>query len=362
MKKDWLIQLPTAWLASAKKARRWLDECPWPWMLGVGIGLGMGLGAMALMGIGGWLGQGLCLLALVLAVAVGRNAQPILVGAPVPPQAKPKTEKPKPTPQPAWLPHKPRLVVDIPGLLEMIELPGGTFPMGSPDSDDLAYDNEKPQHLVTVSAFAMGRFAVTRKLYREILNTAPSAWQGAKDDDQLPANYISWFDAIAFCNALSERQALQPCYRRVGDQVEWHRAANGYRLPTEAEWEYAVRAGTKTRWFCGDEPTELGRYAWFSDNAGNRIHPVGEKDPNPWGFHDLSGNVWEWCWDWYGEYSAGPADNPDGPAKGLLRVLRGGACWRGAGALRSAARSRLVPEFWDVNRGFRCVRGPRRPF
>jgi hypothetical protein len=173
--------------AQAKKARRWLDERAWQGSLVVGMGLGVGLGAWALLGIGGWPGQGLCLLLLGLAVAAGINAQPILVGAPVAPKPKQSEIKPKPD----WPPLKPRIVKDIPGLLEMVELPGGTFLMGSPDSDKQAYDDEKSQHSVTVSAFAMARLPITRKLYREILGKGLSAWEEDKDDDLLLANYVS---------------------------------------------------------------------------------------------------------------------------------------------------------------------------
>jgi formylglycine-generating enzyme required for sulfatase activity len=340
----------------AKKARRWLDERSWQGLLVVGIGLGVGLGAWALLGIGGWPGQGLCLLVLALAVAAGINAQPILVGAPVAPKPKQSETKPKPD----WPPLKPRIVKDIPGLLEMVELPGGTFLMGSPDSDDQAYSNEKPQHPVTISAFAMACLPVTRKLYREILGKSPSAWEQDKEDDLLPANVVTWFDAVEFCNALSKRQGLRLCYRKVGDQVEWDHDANGYRLPTEAEWEYAVRAGTTTRWFFGDDPAELGRYAWFRDNAEGRVHPVGEKNPNPWGLHDLIGNVWEWCWDEYGNYSASSASGSADPGRRWLRVLRGGAYWYEPRDLRSAVRVRYGSEVRSVSVGVRCVRGPRR--
>jgi len=328
-----------------KNLRRRLDELPWPWLLALGIGLGAGLGAGALLGVGGWVGQGLCLLVLGLALRLGWNAQPVLVGAPVPPSVeKPEPAPPPPKkPKPDWPPRQPRPVVDIPGLLEMVELPGGTFQMGSPDTDDLAWDNEKPQHSVTVSTFAIARYPVTRELW-EMLDKSPKEWQRDHDDDQLPANYVNWFDAVDFCNALSQRQGLRPCYRINGDQVDWDHEANGYRLPTEAEWEYAVRAGTTTRWFCGDDPAELGRYAWFTDNSGSRVHPVGEKESNPWGLHDMIGNVWEWCWewcwDWYSGYSKeDSAIDSIGPLAGVSRVLRGGAC---SCAWTSTCRSRTA--------------------
>ena len=339
------------------------NDLPWPWLLALGIGLGAGLGAGALLGVGGWLGQGLCLLVIGLALRLGWNAQPVLVGAPVPPVAK-KPEpirQPAKKPEPAWPPRKRRLVEDIPGLLEMMELPGGTFQMGSPDTDDLARDREKPQHSVTVSAFAIARYPVTRQLYREILGRSPEQWKET-GDDQLPANYLTWFDAVKFCNALSAKQGLRPCYRIDGDRVDWDRKANGYRLPTEAEWEYAVRAGTTTRWFFGDDDAELSRYAWFTSNSGGRVHPVGEKKSNPWNLHDMIGNVWDWCWDWFGDYSkdAAAVIDPIGSSTGVGRVLRGGAYWGEGRYLRSADRFRDEPENRLDLVGVRCVRGPRR--
>ena len=188
----------------------------------------------------------------------------------------------------------------------MVELPSGTFLMGSPDSDSEAFDDEKPQHKVTVSAFCISRYPVTRQLYRDIVGSSPEEWSREKDDYLLPANFVNWFEAARFCNALSAHVGLSPCYRIDDERVEWDREADGYRLPTEAEWEYACRAGTTSKWFFGDEEKELGRYAWFAGNSGNKVHPVGEKKPNPWDLHDMIGNVWEWCWDWYAEYPSQP--------------------------------------------------------
>ena len=211
--------------------------------------------------------------------------------------------------------------------------------MGSPDTDAEAHEDEKPRHEVTVSAFAISRYPITRELYRELCGTLPEAWQRDSDDNRLPANDVSWFDAVSFCNALSQQVGLQPCYRIDGTHVAWDTNADGYRLPTEAEWEYACRAGTTSRWFFGDDPTALDRYAWFAANANNKVQPVGEKAPNPWGLHDMSGNVWEWCWDWYDTYRAEAVIDPIGPENGDRRVLRGGSAWRGdPWRLRSADR------------------------
>jgi formylglycine-generating enzyme required for sulfatase activity len=258
--------------------------------------------------------------------------------------------EPAPTPEPSLL-----------ELLEMVELPGGTFWMGSPDTDAEAYESEKPRHEVTVSAFAISRYPITRELYQKLCGTSPASWQRDSDDNRLPANNVSWFDAVSFCNALSQQVGLQPCYRIDGAYVAWDTNADGYRLPTEAEWEYACRTGTTSRWFFGDDPAALDRYAWFAANANNPAQPVGEKAPNPWGLHDMSGNVYEWCWDWYDTYRAEAVIDPVGPENGDRRVLRGGSAWGGVPKnLRSARRARNEPDGRGVFIGFRCVCRPRR--
>ena len=155
------------------------------------------------------------------------------------------------------------------------------------------------------------------------------------------------------------KRALPPCYRIQGNLVDWDREAEGYRLPTEAEWEYAVRAGTATRRFCGDTEDSLGRYAWYTNNSGG-VQPVGQKEPNPWGLLAMMGNVWGWCWVWFGDYSADTAVDPVSSPSGSLRVLRGGAVWFVARNLRSAYRGWNEPESRDFVVGFRGVRGPRR--
>ena len=173
---------------------------------------------------------------------------------------------------------------------------------------------------------------------------------------RLPAYSVSWFEAVQFCNALSAQQGLQPCYLIDGEQVTWDEEADGYRLPTEAEWEYAVRADTTTRWFCGDEATALGDYAWYAENAGRRVQPVGQKKPNPWGLYDMAGNVWEWCWDWYGPYAAEAVMTRVDLRLALFRVLRGGAYGDEARDLRSASRTGPSPSSGTPPSGFAwCV-------
>ena len=209
---------------------------------------------------------------------------------------------------------------------------------------------ERPQHEVTVSAFAISPYLITRQLYREWMADTPSQWQRDEVDERLPANYVSWFDAIRYYNALSKAAGLTPCYRINGEQVAWCTSADGYRLPTEAEWEYASRAGTASKWFCGDDEAVLERYAWFAENSKSQAHPMGEKAPNPWGLYDIAGNVYEWCWDRFGNYRDRPETDPIGPDHGDGRMLRGGSAWDIPWFLRSARR-----EWGDAHEpGRRC--------
>jgi len=269
-------------------------------------------------------------------------------------------------------------VSDLPEPLTMIELPGGEFWMGSPESEPNR-DDDETRHRVRVSPFAMAKYPVTQRLYQEVMEQSPSHYKG----ESLPVEQVSWFDAVRFCNKLSERVGLSPCYRVVepaprkteGEEaqaeaqpdVEWDQTADGYRLPTEAEWEYACRAGTETAYSFGDNVAQLGEYAWFEGNSKMRTHEVGTKKANGWGLHDLHGNVWEWCWDWYGEYQVTDDNDksvslvcPIGPPSGVRRVLRGGSFADGPGNLRSAVRSWGRPVNRGRVRGFRCVRGSGR--
>jgi formylglycine-generating enzyme required for sulfatase activity len=316
-----------------------------------GLATGLFLGAL-----GGWLAlyqpggvPGLALGLVVLALAVPLAFLGRAVVAPLPELA------PEPAPQP--LPFS--VVEEIPGLA-MVVLPAGEFRMGSPEDDESAYENERPQHPVRVEGFRMGQTPVTRALYRAVMGKGRPEWDGDEQDGELPANYMTWGDAVRFCNALSKRQGLTRCYRRVLVFWRWNRKAAGYRLPTEAEWEYAARAGSITRWFFGDEEKDLGDYAWFDGNSGHEVHPVAEKGPNPWGLYDMLGNVWEWCWDRYGGYTTGLAENPAGPAMGLRRVVRGGSAWLVPRILRSAYRGWYVPLGRRGRQGFRCLRVPGR--
>ena len=185
----------------------------------------------------------------------------------------------------------------------------------------------------------------------------PSQFKG---DARRPVEGVTWFEAIDFCNRLSEQEGLRLYYEVQGEEVR-NVGGEGYRLPTEAEWEYACRAGSETTFCFGHDAKQLGQYAWFKENSQDMTHPVGEKKPNAWGLYDMHGNVWEWCWDWwYGEYPTSPPENPMGPAAGSLRVFRGG-CWlNDAGSCRSACRSRGSPTSPDGYLGFRVARSSVR--
>ncbi len=237
----------------------------------------------------------------------------------------------------------------------MVLIPGGTFQMGDDDEIDA------PVHEVELDEFYMDTHLVTQELYESLMGANPSRWKGEKN----PVEQLRWSDAARFCNKRSERDGFKPCY----DLETWacDFSADGYRLPTEAEWEYACRAGTTTPYFFGSSPAKIGEYAWYEKNSGGHPRPVGQKKPNPWGLYDIAGNVWEWCNDYYDVdyYTVSPRSNPTGPAQGQNKVLRGGA-WRFSDDnCRSGYRYNEAPGSADVCfgydiYGFRCVRGGGR--
>jgi acetoin utilization deacetylase AcuC-like enzyme/formylglycine-generating enzyme required for sulfatase activity len=236
---------------------------------------------------------------------------------------------------------------------ELVLLPAGDFSMGQPGGRA----DEAP-HAVSVAAFYMDRCPVTQAHYEAVTGANPSKRKGKEN----PVERVQWADAARFCNACSARDGLTPCY----DPQTWECRfeADGYRLPTEAEWEYACRAGSRTRYFFGDDAAKASPYAWFKPHSEGMAHPVGQKRPNAWGLHDMLGNVWEWCNDWYGDryYPESPRDNPRGPETGQQRVLRGGAWDCGPEKCASAYRAKEFPSFTDAcfgadTYGFRRVRG-----
>ncbi len=233
----------------------------------------------------------------------------------------------------------------------MVLLPGGRFVMGDKKEMDA------PPHEVVISPFYMDKHLVTQEQYQRVMGENPSRWKSAEN----PVEQVRWSDAVKFCNARSRQEKLKPCYDLKTWQCNF--AANGYRLPTEAEWEYACRAGTTTAYFFGNDPTKLGGYAWYEKNSGGHPHSVGQKRPNPWGLYDMSGNLWEWCNDFYqvDYYQKSPTENPRGPQQGETKVVRGGA-WRFSDeSCRSGYRYNENPGYADVCfgydiYGFRCVR------
>ncbi len=207
----------------------------------------------------------------------------------------------------------------------MVFVEGGIFEMGDTFGD--GRDNERPVHQVTLDDFWIGRYAVTFEEYDAF---CAATGRGKPEDRgwgrvKRPVIYVSWDDAVAYCNWRSEREGLEKVYQIEGENVEANWQAKGYRLPTEAEWEFAARGGLKSKGFKYSGGNELDPVGWYEQNSEGRTHPVGQKLPNELGLYDMTGNVWEWCWDWYGDYSPKPQTNPKGPDTGKYRVLRGGS-------------------------------------
>jgi len=238
---------------------------------------------------------------------------------------------------------------------------GGSFSMGSTSAT-----NEQPVHTVTILEFMMDSTEVTEKEYLSLMGVNPSGSSG----DTLPVRNMTWFDAVLFCNARSQRDGYDKVYTFTGitgipgngstglSGLTIDYTKNGYRLPTEAEWEYACRAGSSTKYHFGDSESELANYAWYSANANSRTHPVAQKLPNQYGLYDMHGNLFEWCNDWYQSnyYQSSPTQDPTGPATGSQRVTRGGSYGYTASVLRSALRRNYDPDGMDPINGFRCVR------
>lgn len=254
------------------------------------------------------------------------------------------------------------------GDLAMIK--GGTFQMGSPPTEAWRGDDETP-HSVAVGDFYLGRYEVTQSQYQDVTGANPSTFQGA----DLPVENLSWLEAVKFCNLLSEKEGFAPAYEISEESVAWNRAANGYRLPTEAEWEYACRGETKTPFntessISSDEANYYGHYPYGIEDdyfsQGNlETKPglyrqatikVGSFAPNKLGLHDMHGNVGEWVFDYYGAYEAEAGADPAGPPAGAFRVYRGGGWNDFAKNARSAYRAVLGQDKRSCNIGFRLAR------
>ncbi|MEC7986530.1 MAG: SUMF1/EgtB/PvdO family nonheme iron enzyme [Myxococcota bacterium] len=232
----------------------------------------------------------------------------------------------------------------------MVKIESGSFMMGSDTQDAAAQSVEFPRHKVNLQkGFWMSSTPITQSLYERITRSNPSA----KKHPQQPVESISWFDAVNFCNRLSIQQEIAPAYRIVQQKVFWDRSSGGYRLPTEAEWEYAARAGKETVFAGSDNPTEV---AWFYDNSHGTPQQVAQRKPNSFGLHDMSGNVWEWCFDGSGAYPANIATDPIGDSNADKKIRRGGSWRNKITALRVTHRSHSKPSRISNACGFRIVR------
>jgi formylglycine-generating enzyme required for sulfatase activity len=225
--------------------------------------------------------------------------------------------------------------------LRMVPIPAGKFMMGSEGGSA----DERPVHFVTLTEpFHMGATEVTKGQWEAVMGSGSNN----TDDADLPVTNVSWKQCMEFCVKLTEAAQAKG---QMPDGIV-------YRLPTEAEWEYACRANSTTSFCFGDDPAELGDYAWFAQNSGGRKHPVASKKPNAWGLHDMHGNVYELCLDWYGPYSASDATDPTGPTRGTHRAVRHGSYCPGCGpdVCRSSSRSKTEPDYSSPTMGFRVVR------
>lgn len=234
---------------------------------------------------------------------------------------------------------------------EMVLIPAGAFTMGDQDEVDAE------PHVVSVSAFFMDKNLVTQEQFQKVMGENPSRWKGEGN----PVEQVRWSDAVRYCNKRSELEGLKPCYDLTTWKCDFN--ADGYRLPTEAEWEYACRAGATTAYYFGESESKLGDHAWYDKNSGGHPRPVGKKKPNAWGLYDMAGNLWQWCNDFYqvDYYTQSPKQDPRGPDEGKTKVVRGGA-WRfSADNCRAGYRYNESPGYADVCfgydiYGFRCVR------
>ncbi len=242
------------------------------------------------------------------------------------------------------------LTITLPGKvkLEMKQIKAGSFLMGSPEDERGRYDDEVQHRVTLMRDYWLGTCEVTQAQWKAVMGSNPSEFKG----DDLPVENVSWEDAMEFCKKLNH--------------VPYIRKPKGYQfsLPTEAQWEYACRAGTTSALNSGRNLTSaegacpnLDQVGWYWKNSGSSTHPVGRKQPNAWGLYDMHGNVWEWCRDWFGDYS-GKATDPTGPSSGSYRVIRGGS-WGGyAQYCRSAYRCRTSPGYWSIDLGFRLALVP----
>lgn len=256
-------------------------------------------------------------------------------------------------------------IVTTSGQNDMIEVSGGIFQMGDPAV------SASPVHSVTLNSFYIGKYEVTQAEWLAMMGTNPSNFTG---DLQRPVEKVSWYDIMVYCNKRSMDEGLTPCYtiNNSTNPADWgsvptsaddawnaaicNWAAKGYRLPSEAEWEFAARGGNSSQSYTYSGSNTLGDVAWYDGNSGSTTHGVGTKAPNELGIYDMSGNVWEWSWDWLGEYSSNAQTNPTGSTSGSFRVLRGGSYYRTDDFCRVGYRYHNLPYSNSVNYGFRVAR------
>lgn len=252
----------------------------------------------------------------------------------------------------------------------MVYLPGGIFTMGD---DNSQYNDEKPAHKVELSPFYMAEFQVTQELYLALAGKNPSRFQNLKK----PVEQVSWYNAVDFCNLLRAKLGLQEVYKKTGDdKYEWNNATTGFRLPTEAEWEFAARGATSSP-TAGGRPgggliysgsNNLNPVAWYTENSHGSSKKPGLKFPNAAGLYDMSGNLYEWCWDWFDEKfyqkckNEGIVKNPHGQQSGSSRVLRGGSWGDGTDYCRMAYRINSYPHSKWNDYGFRLCLACSSPF
>jgi len=315
-----------------------------------------------------WVAAGLLGIAGLLGVILGMPAHSPPSGGGPPVNAPPIPESSAKAPESSDAEYLATRV----GQIKLKRIAAGTFPMGSLGGDTDAVDDERPQHRVRVTRpFYLGVYEINQAQYQAVMGNNPSWFSSngsgkdkiaGQSTDRHPVESVSWLDAVKFCNKLSEMEGLKPFYEINGETVrvlDW--TGPGYRLPTEAEWEYACRANEPTpqRYSFGDNAGSLGEFAWYSENSGNATHPVGEKRPSGFGLFDMHGNVWEWCWDCYSDayYKEPTADDPRGPSGASHRVLRGGGWINEPRGCRSAARYRYAPGERLYDLSFRLALG-----
>jgi formylglycine-generating enzyme required for sulfatase activity len=240
--------------------------------------------------------------------------------------------------------------VGEPALVGMVFVPGGKFDMGAKDVEG------RPIRQVSVSSFYIGTYEITQGQYKAIVGTNPSAFANEIDAAVRPVENVSWFDAVEFCNKLSEAEGLQSVYTINGTKVLADHSKSGYRLPTEAEWEFAARGGLLSKNYSFSGSNDASMVAWYEGNSLGGTRATGMLDPNEIGLFDMSGNVWEWCADFYGPFAAEAQVDPQGPSIGENRVIRGGSWYNGEVFSRSAIGSAGKPATKDFGIGFRVLR------